>query len=236
MAITYAKVTSEIQNLLGAVLGGNPAQADSNYTAPPTTSTTDGPDFIPAMVVDAIVLAQGEIVEAIACTPLHPERARFGDVTSALANRAAIPRTGAGTGKLIVGVPGAVRDSSNFETLVRMPLDTVRSFNRFTNIYTGSTRYWYTINAGRIEHTRMNVLIDVCVFERPTLFTGNIDLDDHHEGGLVQGAIAKMALKESMFGDLQAAAKAFWVDYIAAIKAYGNPDLYGQAQAAPAAI
>jgi hypothetical protein len=232
MAITYAKVTQEVLNLLGAVAGVNPAAADTNYTSAPSTSTVIGPDFIPSQIQDAIVLAQGEIVEAIASTPLHPERARYADTTTALANRAVIPRTGAGTTKLIVGVIGAVRDSGNFETLVRMPLDTVRSFNRFPNIYGGSTRYWYAINADRIEHSRTNVLIDVCVYERPIAFT-NIDLDDHHEGGLVQGAVSKLALKESMFADLFTGAKQFWSDYLATIRNYGNPDLYGQAQAAP---
>jgi hypothetical protein len=237
MAITYSKVIQECLNILGAVLGGNAAAAETNYTAAPSTSTVSGPDFLASQVQDAIVAAQGEIVEAIASTPLHPGRARFGDVTTALANRAAIPRTGAGTGKLIIGVPGAVRDSGNSETLERAPLDSVRSFNRFAaTVYLGSTRYWYAINAGRIEHTRTNVLIDVCVFERPTSFAGNIDLDDEYEGGLIQGAVAKLALKESLFGDLFAGANAQWQACLQRIRNYGNPDLYGEAQAAPAAV
>src|SRR5438093_12851816 len=101
MAITYNKVTQEVLNILGGVKGENPTTADSNYTATPTVSTVIGPDFVPAHVLDAVIATQGEIVEAIALTPLHPERARYADVTTALANRAAIPRTGSGTGKLI---------------------------------------------------------------------------------------------------------------------------------------
>jgi hypothetical protein len=236
MPITYAKVTQEILNLLGAVLGENPTTADANYTATPSTSTVFGPDFLASQVQDAVVAAQGEIVEAIASTPLHPERARYADSTAALANRAAIPRTGAGTLKLIIGIPGAVRDSGNNETLERAALDSIRSFNRFSaTIYSGSTRYWYAINSGRIEHTRTNVLVDVCVYERPTSFAGNIDLDDHHEGGLIQGAVAKLALKESLFGDLFAGANAQWQAHLAEIRNYGNPTLYGEAQAAPSA-
>jgi hypothetical protein len=237
VSITYAKVTQEVLNLLGAVLGATATTADTNYTASPTTSTVIGPDFLPSQVQDAIVAAQGEIVEAIASTPLHPGRARFGDVTSALANRAAIPRTGSGTGKLIIGVPGAVRDSSNSEILDRMPLNTVQTFNRFSSgIYSGSTKYWYAIYAGRIEHTRTNVLIDVCVYERPTSFVGNIDLDDEYEGGLVQGAVAKLALKESLFSNLFQGANLQWQACLTRIRNYGNPELYGEAQAAPSAI
>lgn len=236
MAITYNKVKQEVLNLLGAVLGATVATADANYTATPSTSTVIGPDFLASHVEDAIVSAFGEIVEAIAGTPLHPERARYGDVTTTLANRAVIPRTGSGTGKLIVGVIGAVRDSGNLETLVRAPLNSVGSFNRFPAIYSGSARYWYAINAGRIEHTRTNVLIDVCVYERPTSFVGNIDLDDHHEGGLVANAVMRLAPKESMFGNLWAAVKQQRDDHLATIRNYGNPNLYGEAQAAPAVI
>lgn len=234
MAITYAKVTQEILNVLGAVKGHDPSTAETNYAATPSTSTVTGPAFLASQVQDALVASQGEIVEAIALTPLHPERARYGDVTTALANRAAIPRTGAGTGKLIIGVPGAVRDSGNNETLIEVALDLVRRFNRFAStIYSGSTRYWYAVNSGRIEHTRPNVLIDVCVYERPTSFVGNIDLDDHHEGGLVQLSVAKIALKENKFSDLFAAADKAGQAHLATIRNYGNPDLYGAAHASP---
>lgn len=237
MAITYAKVTQEVLNLLSAVLGSTPTAADANYTATPSTGTVIGPDFLASQVQDAIVAAQGEIVEAIALTPLHPERARFADVTTTLANRAAIPRTGAGTLKLIIGVSGAVRDSGSNETLERVALDMVRRFNRFSaSIYSGVTQFWYAINSGRIEHTRPNVIIDVCVYERPTSFAGNVDLDDHHEGGLIQGAVAKLALKESMFASLFEGATGQWQAHLATIRNYGNQQLYGDAQVAPSAI
>jgi|SRR5262245_14801633 len=236
MAITYSKVIQEVLNVLGAVAGATAATADSNYTAAPSTSTVIGPDFLASQVQDAVVACQGEIVEAIASTPLHPGRARFGDVTTSLATGAAIPRTGSGTSKLIIGVPGAVRDSSDSRTLERAPLESIRNFNRFSStIYSGSTKYLYAINAGRIEHTRTNVLIDVCVFERPTILGGNIDLDDEFEGGLVQGAVAKLALKESLFADLFQGANTQWQALLARIRNYGNQDLYGELQAAPSA-
>jgi hypothetical protein len=179
-------------------------------------------------------MAQGEIVEAIASTPKHPERQRYADVTASLANLAAIPRTGAGTSKLIIGVLGFVRDASDSQAVEPAPLDAVRSYNRFiSSVYSGFDAYLYAINGNRIEHTRTNVVIEVCVYERPASLSGNIDLDDHHEGALVQGAVSKLALKESMFGGLQAGAKKQWDDYLAGIRGYGNPDLYGKAQSAP---
>ena len=234
MSITYEKVTQEVLNLLGAVLGSNAADADSNYTASPSTSTVIGPDFLASQVLDSIALAQGEIVEAIASTPKHPERNRFADVTASLANLAAIPRTGAGTSKLIIGLPGFVRDASDSQAVEPAPLDAVRSFNRFSStVYSGFDAYLYAINGNRIEHTRTNVVIEVCVYERPSSLTGNIDLDDHHEGGLVQGAVSKLALKESMFEGLYQGANAAWMAHLAQVRAYGAPELYGKSQAAP---
>jgi len=73
----------------------------------------------------------------------------------------------------------------------------------------------------------------VCVYTRPTSFTGNISLNDEHEGGLVAGSVAKLALKESMFASLSSAANAEWTDHLAQIRSYGNPLAYGKAQAAP---
>lgn len=233
MAITYDKVTQEVLNLLGAVLGSIASAADTNYTATPSTSTVIGPDFLASQVLDAIVQAQGEIVEAIASTPRHPEREGFADVTVSLANFAAIPRTGSG-GATIIGVPGFVRDASDSIACLPTDLDKVRDFNRFSStVYSGFSPYWYAINGNRIEHTRTNVVIEVCVYTRPTTFTSNIALDDWHESGLVQGAVAKLALKESSFAELYQGANAMWMAHLAQIRNYAQPELYGMATAAP---
>lgn len=235
MAITFEVVIQEVLNRLGAVAGATAATADTNYNASPSTSTVIGPDFLASNVEDALAASIGEIVEAIASTPKHPERQRFADVTGNLANNAAIPQTGSG-GSRIIGVPGFVMDSSDSKACLPATLDEVRSYNRFPSIYAGADSYLYCINSGRIEHTRTNVVMHVCVYTRTTTFTGNIALEDWHEGGLVAGAVAKLALKESMFADLAAAATTEWTAHLAEIRSYGNPDLYGKAQAAPASI
>lgn len=234
MPITYEKVIQEVLNRLGAVAGATASAADTNYTASPTTSTVIGPDFVPAHVNDALAATLGEIVEAIASTPHHPERQRFADVTGSLANLASIPQTGSG-GSRIIGVPGFVRDASDGKALIPAPLDAVRSYARFSStVYSGFDTYFYAINGGRIEHTRTNnVVVEVCVYTRPSSFTGNIALDDWHEGGLVAGTVAKLALKENLFADLYQAANAEWTAHLAKIRNYGNPDLYGKATAAP---
>jgi hypothetical protein len=234
MAITFEKVIHEILNELGAIKGATAADASTNFNASPSTSTVIGPDFVPAMVEPALAATLGETVEAIAATPLHPERGRFVDVTTGLANRATIPRVGSG-GLTIIGVPGFVRDAVDGEALLPVDLDKVRSFNRFAaTIYSGLSVYWYAKNGNRIEHTRpSNVVIEVCVHERPTAFTGNINLDDWNEGALVAGSVAKLALKESLFAELYTAANKRWDDHLAKIRSYAPPELYGKASAAP---
>jgi hypothetical protein len=232
MAITFDSVIQQILNELGAVLGSNPAQADSNFTAPPSTSTVIGPDFVPAHAQPALAATIGEIVEAIASTPKHPERQRFADVTASLANQDPIPELGSG-GDRIIGIPGFVRDASDDEACLPAPLDAIRGYNRFPAIYGDADSYLYAINGNRIEHTRTEVLMEVCVFTRPTAFTGDIALDDWHEGGLVAGSVAKLALKESMFRDLYEAANTAWVAHLGKIQSYGDAGLYGKAQSAP---
>jgi len=233
MAITFERVIQEILNELGAIKGATPADAQANFNAAPSTATVIGPDFVPAMVEPALAATIGETVEAIASTPLNPERGRFESDTVALANNAVIPRTDSG-GNTIIGVPGRVRDAANGKLLLPVSADRVRDFNEFSgSVYGGYTPYWYAIVGGAVLHTRQSVLIRVCTFTRPTAFTGNINLDDWHEGGLVAGSVEKLALKENLFAELFNGANVRWKDHLAQVRSYGNPALYSAAQSAP---
>jgi hypothetical protein len=236
MSVAYNKVFQEVANLLGAVAGVTAATADTNYVATLADATLIGPDFQKTAITDAVVAAIGEIVEAIASTPLHPERSGFTTQTAALASGAIIPRTDSGGSNVVIGVMGTVRDSSDSRVLLPVDVDKVRSFVQFAStVYNGFTPYWFAVDGQRIYHTRTNVVIDVCTYARPTSFAGNINLDDWHEGGLVMGAVAKLAEKEGSFADLYTAANAAWMAHIAQIRNYGNPQGYGLAQSAPSA-
>jgi hypothetical protein len=233
MSFSWDKAKQKVGNELGAVLGSNATQADANYSAPMTTGTVIGPDFTPSMIEDALAGALGRIVEAIASTPLNPERAGFTTQTVALASGDLIPRTDSGGTNKIVGVIGAVRDSSDDEVLELTDLDKVRSFARHSaTVYEGFDAYWYALDAQRIIHTRTEVEADVCTYTRPAAFTGDVPLDDWHESGLVKLAVAEIALKESMFANLYDAASKDGEAHLAIIRNYGNPDLHGNAQAA----
>lgn len=233
MSVSWNKVKQQVAKRLGAVAGATAVTADANYSAAITTSTVIGPDFTPAMIEDALVVALGKIVEAIASTPLNPERAGFTSQTAALASGALIPRTDSGGSSVIIGVVGAVRDSGNSKVLELTDLDKVRSFvEHSATVYNGFNAYWYALDGQRVYHTRTNVVLDVCTYTRPTSFAGNIPIDDWHESGLVQLAVAEMALDESLFAPLYDAASKAGEAHLNEIRNYGNPDWHGSAQAA----
>lgn len=222
MAITFERVIQEALNELGAVKGANASDADTNYIATPSTSTVIGPDFLASQVQDALAGVIGEIVECIASTPYHPERARFADETASLANLDPIPQDGS-SGARIIGVPGYVKDASDGRACEEVSLDKVRSYTRFSStIFSSQDAYLYAMNGNRIEHTRTAVVMDVCVHTRPTVFTGAIGLEDWHEAGLVAGVVKTLATKESMFANLYAAANTRWEDHITKTRALGR--------------
>lgn len=233
MPITFESVIQQVLNELGAVAGATAVTADANFTAAPSTATVNGPDFIPNMVNPALAATISEIVEAIASIPFHPERLRFADTTASLANLDPIPQVGSGVAR-IIGVPGYVKDSSDGKACRPASLDAIRGYNRFPTLYSVADSYLYCINGDRIEHTRTAVIMDVCIYVRPTTFAGNINLEEWHEGGLKWGTVAKLAMKESVFGSLYQAADKCWTDHLTEIRNYGNPAIYGANNAAPA--
>jgi hypothetical protein len=233
MAITFEGVIQQILNALGAVKGATATDADTNFSAVPTVATVIGPDFVPRMVEPALARALGRIAEAIASTPLNPERGRFESDTDPLANNDIIPRDDS-SGNIIIGVPGRVRDAISNKPVLWTDADKVRSFNEFSGtVYAGFSPYWCAKVGDSIIHTRANVIIRVCTYTRPTTFTGNIPSDDWHEDGLVQLSVAELALKESMFQALFEGANTAGEAHLAQVRSYANPALYSNAQAAP---
>lgn len=232
MSLSWNKAKQKVANELGAILGADAVDADGNYLATISTSTVIGPDFTPAMIEDALVAALGRIVEAIASTPLNPERAGFTSQTSTLATGDLLPRTNS-SGDEVIGVIGAVRDSSDSAVVELTDLDKVRSMVRHAaTVYEDFDAYWYALDGQRIIHTRLGVVVDVCTYTRPTSFAGDVPIDDWHESGLVQLAVREIALKESLFAPLYDAADTAGEAHLVEVRNYGNPDWHGNAQAA----
>jgi hypothetical protein len=233
MTIAYNKIFNEVANLLGAGSGFDAFTAETNYNATLSTSNVIGPDFTPSKIADAVAATLVDIVRTICETPRHPDRSYFRSVTAALGNRAVIPNVDL-LGFKVIGIPGRVSDSSNGQPLKPQDLDTVRSYTRHSaTIYSQMSPYWYCINGNVIEHTRTNVLIEVCVFERPSPLTGNIPLPDSYEWPLTYGAVAFLAPKEGMYASLHSQCLAKYNDHLQQIRALGAPELATTAQTAP---
>jgi len=233
MSVSWNKVKQEVANILGAVTGTTSALADTNYSGTIADATLIGPDFTKTQIEDALAKTVVEIVKTIAETPLHPERQGFTDFTGSLPSGTAIPRLSVG-GLPIIGLPGYVRDASDSTACLPVGVDRIRSYNRFAaTVYNGFDTYWYCINGNRILHTRTAVVIEVCVFQRPTNFSLNLPIDDNHERGLVCGAVAILAPKEGMFMELQGSMQAEYLRHLAEIRAHADPNFYGLAQSAP---
>ena len=234
MSFTYGTIERQVSNLLGLIVGATMSDAGTNYSATASTSNRQNPDFPIPAIQDAIVNAVTEIVRTIAETPRHPERADYRDVSGSLANRATLPTTGSG-GTAFIGIFGRVYDASNSKSCLPMSLDEVRNFNEFSStVYSGYTPYWYAYNGAAIEHTRTNVIIEGCVWTRPTYATAsNVALRDYHEKPLVHGAIVHLAPREGAYQELWMDSKAIWETHLAQIRAIGIADLTTDAQGAP---
>lgn len=237
MSITYQQIERQVSALLGAIEGGVVGTAETNYTATGNTSTRNSPDFVPTQVIDGILGAMTAIVETICSTPHHPERTAFAAVTSALANRATLPRV-TSTSAPIIGTFGRCYDSSNNNELLAMPVDDIRAFNRNPNsMYSSLSLYWYAFDGNAIVHTRTNIILDCCTWSRPTFVAGNnIPLDDYHERGIVAGAIVLMAPREGAYLSLYNALKPEWDAHLAKIRTLGDPLIATDAQSAPSAV
>lgn len=116
-----------------------------------------------------------------------------------------------------------------------LPLETIRDFNLFSStVYSGFTPYWYAWNGETIEHTRTGVIIQGCVWVRPTYVAGdNVVLRDYHERPLVHGAIVHLGLHEGQYAEVWQGSKAIWDAHLTTIRAIGNPELTTDAQGAP---
>lgn len=236
MGFSYGKIESQVSNLLGAIVGIDMASAGTNYSAAASTTNRKNPDFPIPAVQDAIVNAVTDVVLAIAETPRHPERMNYLGITAALANRSSVPATDS-LASPFVGVKGRVYDSVNSKSLLPDDLEAIRSFNEHTNVYSGFTAYWYAYNNNIIEHTRANVIIEGCVWSRPTFVTANnIPLSDIHEEAVVQRAVMHLCQREAAYLELWNAAQTIWDDHIGRIRALGAPEVNTEANAAPTTV
>jgi len=154
-----------------AIAGVTSSQIESNYTTSPLTSTQLGSaDFPLSAIKDALVSVLGRIIRTYAGVPNHPFRTNNLSQTADIAHKALIPSTDS-AGKNIVGVYGAIKDSSDGELLTEMPEQIISGIVTNADTFLKGDYYGYKIIDGRLHHTRTNAKIDVVTFSASDILT-----------------------------------------------------------------
>ena len=120
--LTYHKILGQAAARVGtggSITGSLPADIEANYNAFDSTKV-DNAVFPFSLQADALLLAEEKIAQAISGVKNHPYRVWLRGVSDPLANRAVLPVL-TSTGKAVVGVPGAIFDSSNNKVLTPPP-------------------------------------------------------------------------------------------------------------------
>ncbi len=198
MSTAYRTILAEVSVRCNALVGALPATLETNYTTSPLTTTQIESSIFPySAIKDAILDTEGKLAWAVADTRAHPWRQYFSDQTAALGSPETLPSQ-SGSGAPIIGAWGEVTDESNGLVCSEMPLDVVRRMLiQITTGYSVIPLYWFNITAGRITHTRNNVNIYCCVYNRATQATaltgnGNILLPDALAQAYVAGTVATL--------------------------------------------
>lgn len=196
MAVPWNTLVRNVAIRVNAIEGTIPSDLETNYIVSPLTTTqVVSADFSLTPIKDAILSTEEKLAHAIANTGNHPWRAFLHGATAAVANEGALP-TVDGSSNPIVGIFGSVYDSTDGTVCTERSLETIRRRVENPGTFFVASVYWYKIDGQRIYHTRTNVKLDCCVYNRATqqtsigTLTNNTILPDVLEEALVCGAVS----------------------------------------------
>lgn len=203
MSVPYRAIIAATAVRVNALVGATAGALQTTYATSPLTDAEFQSSIFPySDVVESVLWAEERLALAIAQNGTHPWRQYLADVTVPLANLDSLPAQSNGS-LPIIGTWGAVTDSSTGELCSLMSLDEVRRRVRNANSNLSCQVYWFNFAGGRIEHTRTNVVIDVCGYSRTAQLTelnanGVIALADVLEPAYVAGAVS-MLMRDDEF-------------------------------------
>lgn len=168
---TWNDVIRQVAITTNALIGAQPAALETTYSTVPLTAANFQSSIIPfTMMKDKMLNAESALVGTAAATANHPWRAFIADTTGSLASGAPMPTTGT-NGQEIIGVYGAVRDADDAQICTLSETQDIRVRNQNPGNMFLLPVYQYAFYDRRIYHTRTNVIVDVCVYERPNADT-----------------------------------------------------------------
>lgn len=165
MSVSYHNLVRQVAYNVGALRGARTQEIATSYAAPITAVELN--DTAPPLQVlfDVVLRAEQEFANVIATTGNHPWRTSLRAFTANLADKALLPAVDS-AGKDIIGVYGPVRDATDNTPLVEMPLAVVARRVRNANNHYLISVYYYKIDGSIIRHTRTNVTVEVCSYDR----------------------------------------------------------------------
>jgi hypothetical protein len=216
MAVAYGKILLEAGLRVNALVGATSSTLETTLTNAVSAASFDSADFPLTALKDTCLLVEEKLVIAAASFRVkevsptgvvfyrhHPWRSSISSATSNLAHKAPLPSVDSSSNK-IVGVWGDVYDSSDGTALDEWTLSDIQAAVRNANSWVITPQYGYRIIGNRIHHTRTNVIIDVCTYNRTTRQTA-IDtltnptlLPDAAEEAMVCG-IVSMLIRDDAF-------------------------------------
>lgn len=165
MSVTYHNLLRQIAYNTKALRGERTQDLATSYAVPLTPAELAQSTHPLQVLADALLRAEEEFVGVIASTGNHPWRAAIRAFTAALLDRATVPAVDSAN-RSIVGTYGAVLDADDNTPLTEMPLALIDRRVRNSNAHYLIPVYWYKFDGGAIRHTRPNVLLEVCSYNR----------------------------------------------------------------------
>lgn len=204
MSVSYMQILHNTALRMNALAGTQVGPLETTYaTANLTAANFKSADYPFSSFRDAIAFAEEQFAWAIAeavdahGVGSHPWRPILASVTAPLAHGVSLPGFDSGGVNRVIGAWGTVYDGSDNTPLVQRPLATIIRRVRNSNSHYLTPIYFYRIEGQRIYHTRTNVIIGVCIYNRATFlaaFNGNFAmlLPDVLEFPITALAIATM--------------------------------------------
>lgn len=191
---------------ISALTGTLGPALETAFNVRPLTTTQFQSTVFPFTAVKyALINAEEKLAHAIASVKNHPWRRSLASTTVALANEATIGPLSSSS-ETIIGAFGAAYDTADGSGLTEKPLAVVRRFVRNSAMFpTGHSIYHYHIDGSRIYHTRSEVTLEVCVYNRVTQLAAitansNMLLPDVLDEALICGAVAIMVRDDEFAG------------------------------------
>lgn len=222
MALTYHTILRQILLRTNSLVGVDAATLETTYTTSPlTASLSESADFAYTPQIDALINAEEMLAQAIADTGNHPWRSYLKSVTVALVHKSALPALDINS-KQIIGIYGAVADATDGTVCIERSESRINRRVLNPGAFWLVDAYWFKIDGQRILHTRANVVIDVCIYDRAaqgTAVAGNTAmlLPEVLEQALVCGA-AGMLMRDDAFTRQAQTYRGYFADTVAMIK------------------